>query len=91
MIPHMRNPKDNPGVSPPIVVGVCREGTEFDAIDAKPVYLFFLLCSNQESVHLNVMSRLGHLLVSEEFRAALINAESPAKFVELMMEEEKKE
>ena len=89
--PHVRNPKDNPSGAPPIVAGVCREGTDFGALDAKPVNLFFLLCSNQESIHLSVMSRLGHLLSSEVFRAALIRARSPAGFIELIQKREQKE
>jgi PTS system nitrogen regulatory IIA component len=50
--PHIRNPRENPAGVPPVIAGVCRAGADFDALDGKPVKLFFLLCSNQESLHL---------------------------------------
>ncbi|MBN1685233.1 MAG: PTS sugar transporter subunit IIA [Spirochaetales bacterium] len=86
--PHVRNPKDNPAGAPPVVAGICREGTDFDSLDARPVNLFFLLCSDKDSIHLNVMSRLSYLLMFEEFRDALMKSESPGQFIEVMWERE---
>jgi len=88
--PHMRNPKENPAGAPPIIAGGCREGTDFGSLASKPVHLFFLLCATQESVHLNVMSRLSLLLMSKEFRASLIRSKSPVQFVQLIQERESK-
>ncbi|MBN2439949.1 MAG: PTS sugar transporter subunit IIA [Spirochaetales bacterium] len=86
--PHFRNPRENPAGAPPIIAGICREGTDYHALDGKPVRLFFLLCSNNESMHLNIMSRLGHLLIEETFRDSLIHAASGEEFIRLIREEE---
>ena len=39
-IPHLRNPQDNPGGGPVLVVGVCREGTDFEALDGEKTHFF---------------------------------------------------
>lgn len=57
-VPHVRRPEDNAPGGPPVVVGICRNGTEFDAPDGLPVSAFFLLSTSSELVHLRLLKRI---------------------------------
>ncbi|MFT5241851.1 MAG: CIC family chloride channel protein [Kiritimatiellia bacterium] len=59
-----------------IVVGLCREGTEFEAIDENPTQLFFLICSVEQTVHLKIMSQLARLIRSPDAVRALCAVDS---------------
>jgi PTS system nitrogen regulatory IIA component len=61
-IPHIRNPKENELGAPCIVAGISPEGIDFQAIDGKPVKLFFLVHSNSETIHLRILSRLTNMI-----------------------------
>ena len=69
-----------------IAFGRSVEGIEFEAIDHKPVYLFFLIAAPEDAIgaHLNVMSRLSYLMKSEENRQKLMKATSPGEVLELI-------
>jgi excisionase family DNA binding protein len=57
-VPHVRNIKLCPVTEPCIVLGRCKEGMDYDAIDGHKTYLFFLICTNSEIVHLKVMAKI---------------------------------
>ncbi|MEW5816830.1 MAG: PTS sugar transporter subunit IIA, partial [Spirochaetota bacterium] len=57
-IPHIRRPQDNPIKRPALVIGICKQGTEFDSFDGEPTKLFLLLCAGSEIVHLRVMAKI---------------------------------
>ena len=46
--------------------GTSTRGLEFDAMDHKPVHLFFLIAAPEDAIgaHLNVMARLSYLMKS---------------------------
>ncbi len=71
-----------------IVIGFGRSpsGVEFDAMDHKPVHLFFLIAAPEDAIgaHLNVMARLSFLMKSEENRTRLQEASSPGDVLALM-------
>ena len=69
-----------------IAFGVSKDGIEFDAMDHKPVHLFFLIAAPEDAVgaHLNVMARLSYLMKSEENREKLLAANSPGDVLALM-------
>ncbi|MCK4302454.1 MAG: PTS sugar transporter subunit IIA [candidate division Zixibacteria bacterium] len=71
-----------------IVIGFGRSpsGAEFDAMDHKPVHLFFLIAAPEDAIgaHLNVMARLSFLMKSEENRTKLQEASSPGDVLALM-------
>ncbi len=69
-----------------IAFGRCNKGIDFEAIDHKPVYLFFLIAAPEDAIgaHLNVMSRLSYLMKSEENRQRLMKATSPGEVLELI-------
>lgn len=62
-----------------IAFGRSNKGIEFDAMDHKPVNLFFLIAAPEDAIgaHLNVMARLSYLMKSEDNREKLLEATSP--------------
>jgi len=69
-----------------IAFGRSAEGIDFDAMDHKPVNLFFLIAAPEDAVgaHLNVMARLSYLMKSEENRQQLLDASSPGDVLALI-------
>ena len=69
-----------------IAFGTSKKGIDFDAMDHKPVELFFLIAAPEDAIgaHLNVMARLSYLMKSEENRAKLMAASSPGDVLALM-------
>jgi len=69
-----------------IVFGRSDQGVDFDAIDHKPVYMFFLIAAPEDAIgaHLNVMARLSYLMKSEESRDKLMRATSPGDVLALV-------
>lgn len=69
-----------------IAFGRSAEGIEFDAMDHKPVYLFFLIAAPEDAIgaHLNVMARLSFLMKSEANREKLMKATSQGDVLALM-------
>lgn len=56
--------------------GLSRKGVDFDAMDQKPVHLFFLLLSPDDStgLHLMLLARISRMLKDRNFRERLANA-----------------
>jgi len=71
-----------------IVIGFGRSdaGIDFDAMDHKPVHLFFLIAAPEDAIgaHLNVMARLSYLMKPEENRQKLLEAASPGDVLALI-------
>lgn len=58
------------------VLGISRNGVEFDAPDGQPVHLIMLVVTPEgfETAHLEVMASLAQLVSNENVRTRLINA-----------------
>ena len=71
-----------------IVFGRKDKGIDFDAMDHKPVSLFFLIAAPEDAIgaHLNVMARLSYLMKLAENREKLMKASSPGDVLALMDE-----
>lgn len=69
-----------------IAFGRSIKGVEFEAMDHKPVHLFFLIAAPEDAIgaHLNVMARLSFLMKSEDNRTKLMQANSPGDVLALM-------
>jgi fructose-specific phosphotransferase system IIA component len=69
-----------------ITFGRSESGVDFDAMDHKPVNLFFLIAAPEDAIgaHLNVMARLSYLMKSEGNRKALQEASSPGDVLSLI-------
>lgn len=72
-IPHAKAPRIG---EPAIVLGRSTTGIAYDALDGRPVYLFFLLISDTSSidVHLNLLARISRLMKDRALRIDLLNA-----------------
>jgi len=59
--------------------GRSKEGVEYDALDGKPVNLFFLLMAPENSAgqHLKALAKISRILKDDGFKKELIEADSP--------------
>ncbi len=69
-----------------IAFGRSQKGIDFEAMDHRPVHLFFLIAAPEDAIgaHLNVMARLSFLMKSEDNRHKLMQANSPGDVLALM-------
>jgi len=69
-----------------IAFGRSKTGIDFEAMDKKPVYLFFLIAAPEDVIgaHLNVMARLSYIMKSEKNRDALMKIKSPRELLEVL-------
>jgi len=69
-----------------IAFGRTDEGVDFDAMDKKPVHLFFLIAAPEDAIgaHLNVMARLSFIMKSVENREKLMNVQSPGELLQII-------
>ena len=74
-----------------IVFGRSKKGIDFNAIDGKPVHLFFMIISPHREIspHLKILARIFRFLKDKTFRDALMNAKSSEDIMELIAMEEK--
>jgi PTS system nitrogen regulatory IIA component len=61
-----------------IAFGRSREGIDFDAIDGKPVHIFFLLMAPESSTgqHLKALAKISRMLKDPDFRSGLMSAKN---------------
>lgn len=61
-----------------ISFGRSKEGANFDAMDGKPVHLFFLLMApeNTTGQHLKVLAKISRMLKDSKFRGNLMEAKT---------------
>jgi PTS system nitrogen regulatory IIA component len=55
-------------------VGRSQEGVDFDAVDRRPVHIFFLVLAPEDSasLHLKVLSRISKILRDPSFRKTIL-------------------
>src|SRR5690606_7781390 len=73
-----------------LVAGVTPEGVDFEALDGRPVHLFFLLVGPEAAAgqHVKALSRVSRLLRRESFRDRLISAPDAESFYSVLSEAE---
>lgn len=56
--------------------GLSRKGVDFESMDSRPTYIFFLLLTpeNSTGLHLKVLARISKLLKNDLFKERLLNA-----------------
>jgi len=67
-------------------LGVSRKGVNFDAMDGKPAYLFFLLLTpdNSTDLHLKLLARISKILKNEIFKEKIVHASKPEEILQLI-------
>ncbi|MCK5836626.1 MAG: PTS sugar transporter subunit IIA [Desulfobacula sp.] len=72
-----------------IVVGFGRsqEGVEYESLDNKPVHIFFLLLTSENSTggHLKVLAQISKLLKMDHFKEGLLTADSVDEIYDIIM------
>jgi mannitol/fructose-specific phosphotransferase system IIA component (Ntr-type) len=87
-IPHPR--QGHPDIVRELVAvfGRATAGIDFEALDEKPVHLFFLLCAPTDSEHLRALAKLSRFLKKEQVRKRLLEAKTPDDVMAVIKEEE---
>lgn len=69
-----------------VAFGRSLPGVDFEAMDRKSVYLFFLIAAPEDAIgaHLNVMARLSYLMKNENVREKLKKTNSPKELLEII-------
>jgi len=67
-------------------VGLSKTGVEFDALDGKPVHLFFMIAGpqGQQGLYLRVLARVCMLVKNDQFRKQLMNARTAEELYDLL-------
>ena len=87
-IPHARTETVN-GLA--LCFGVSREGIDYDALDGKPVHIFFLIVSNEENKnrYIQLLARISRICRKDSFREKIMNSETEKDIISIFREEEK--
>ncbi len=87
-IPHAKTDAvKTPGLASMIV----RNGVEYESLDDEPAHLFFLIAApaGGANVHLEVLSRLSRMLMDDDFRDRLLQANTPEEYIQVIDAAEK--
>jgi mannitol/fructose-specific phosphotransferase system IIA component (Ntr-type) len=84
-VPHVKG-EDVKGVS--LVMARCRAGLEWQAIDGRPVHVFFMLVSptNDPEAHLQCLRWIASLARNSDFRRFLLDAGCEDAMRDLLLE-----
>ena len=71
-----------------VAFGRSKKGIVFDAIDGKPVHLFFLLLAPENSTgqHLKALAKISKMLKTPNFRKKLIDARTTSDLYKAIIE-----
>ncbi len=74
------------------VLGIKSEGINFEALDGKKTYIFFLLVSplNVSGPHIKALARISRVLKGEDFRQRLISISNSEEALAIIEAEDKK-
>jgi PTS system nitrogen regulatory IIA component len=74
------------------VFGKSTRGVDFDAIDGRPVHLFFLLVApeNSAGMHLKALARLSRLLKNNGFRQKLMDGTDARSLYQIIIREDER-
>ena len=69
-----------------IAFGRSKNGIDFEAMDKRPVYLFFLIAAPEDAIgaHLNVMAQLSYIMKEEKNRKRFLEVKSPGEVLEAL-------
>jgi PTS system nitrogen regulatory IIA component len=88
-VPHIRNPRENPRGITLIIVGICKQGTDFGALDSLDTKLFFLLCTDSEKLHLRILAQLNRMINDDALVQALLQSADEQAVIEIFAAKEK--
>ncbi|HBN26052.1 MAG TPA: PTS fructose transporter subunit IIA [Desulfobacteraceae bacterium] len=70
--------------------GISRMGVDFDSIDEKPVHIFFILLTpeNSTGIHLKLLARISMLLKKDLFKQQLMSATNHSEIIDIIKRED---
>jgi fructose-specific phosphotransferase system IIA component len=73
------------------VLGISKNGVDFDALDGEPVNIFFLLLTPEGAagLMLKALARVSNFLKNKFFRKKILDAASREEIIQIIEEEEK--
>lgn len=77
-----------------LVVGLSKEGIEFDSLDKKPVHLFFLLVAPPQdpgTLYLLTLGKIAHVARKLSTRRDYLKIEDPREFMDYLLKLEEEE
>ncbi len=77
-------------VKPFMVFGRAREGVDFDALDARPTHLFFVLGLKHDELHLPWLAKLVQMLAQRDVVQSLLQAPDATSIYETLARAERK-
>ncbi|WP_163539954.1 fructose-specific PTS transporter subunit EIIC [Gracilibacillus sp. YIM 98692] len=86
-IPHA---KTSAVKTPSIAFARSQSGLDYDSLDGQPTHLFFMIAASEgaNDDHLQSLSRLSTLLMDEDFRSQLMNANSTEEVAKIVDQKE---
>ena len=84
-IPHARKPEECPVSEPRIVIGVSRDGVDFNSLDGKSTFLFCLICANQVLLHLKIIAELALVFRQPNLIERLRSADDPDRVLDIFL------
>ena len=74
-----------------IALARTRDGVDFDALDGKPVRLFFLIVGPEEKGgYVRILARISRLLYTGDLQKSLYRVETPRQAIETLKNEEER-
>lgn len=69
-----------------IAFGRSKNGIDYESMDKKPTYLFFLIVVPEEShdQHLKLLAQLSRKLIHDDFRESLMEAKTPEDILKIL-------
>ena len=68
------------------MLGICREGVDFDSLDGKKTKVFALICATSDVVHLRLMAKMSLMFRRPDVIKSLCSGISERDVVSLMIE-----
>jgi PTS system nitrogen regulatory IIA component len=84
-VPHARKPEECPVSEARIVVGVSRNGADFNSLDGQSTHLFCLICANRVLLHLKIIAELALVFRQPNLIEKLKNAAAPEQVLEILL------
>ncbi len=68
-----------------LVVGICRQGTDFDSPGGEKTQVFFLLCTDSEVIHLRVLAKVNRIAGKAATMQQLTGAETVEEVLRVLI------
>ncbi|AOL97261.1 Protein-N(pi)-phosphohistidine--sugar phosphotransferase [Bacillus subtilis] len=78
-------------INPAIAFGRSKDGVDYESLDGQPAQLVFMIAATEgaNNTHLEALSRLSTLLMREEIRKQLLEAESEDAIIDIINQHDK--